>query len=90
MESTGVALVFLGAALFRAKTVDFNPEMGMLLKIYSDEWITVTAIKLTQSLCYQVNLQQVPGVFNVEKAKSLGICPGPLFKQLQLGNEVVL
>ena len=38
--------------------------------------------------CYICQLSSVPGKFLPQKAKALGVTPGPLFGQLKAGNAV--
>ena len=56
----------------------------------TDENITATEIPLFQTKCYDIHLCDVPGKFLVQKAKELNIPAGPLYRQLQDGNEVTL
>ena len=39
---------------------------------------------------YRVNEKDKPGIFDVKKAKSLDIAPGPIYSELQQGKKVVL
>ncbi len=42
------------------------------------------------TLAYRLVEKQRPGRFNLEKARELGIPPGPLYKRLQSGEEITL
>jgi len=39
---------------------------------------------------YRVSEKDKPGIFNIEKAKSMKIAPGPIYSELQKGKKVVL
>lgn len=45
--------------------------------------------KLPLAACYICRLTPVPGKFLPQKAKELGVTPGPLFGQLKAGNAVM-
>lgn len=57
---------------------------------YSDSFLRVTPIKLPSTVAYSVKLCDEPGKFDVQKAKALGLKPGPLFKKLTQGESVTL
>lgn len=54
--------------------------------IYSDDLITVTPIFTGQSMSFSVQCKDIPGRFLPEKAKKLGIKPGPNFSKLKKGE----
>jgi ribonuclease Z len=61
--------------------------------IYEDEEYTVSCGRLEHRVTafgYRVTEKDRPGQFNVEKAKELGIPPGPLYGQLKRGESVTL
>jgi ribonuclease Z len=61
--------------------------------IYEAEAYTVSALPLDHrvfAVGYRVEERPRPGVFNVEKARALGIPEGPLFGRLQSGQDVQL
>jgi ribonuclease Z len=61
--------------------------------VYETPYYTVTARQLDHrlfALGYRVDERPRPGRFNVEKARELGVPEGPLWGQLQAGEEVRL
>ena len=68
----------------------FKDSLPVLSRSFEDEFMSVSSIPLTQSLAFLIKLCDYPGKFMPDKAKSLGIPPGPLFKQLQSGQSVTL
>lgn len=55
---------------------------------FSDNNISVQNIYLSESVAYDVKLPDIPGKFLAEKAKELGLKPGPIFKDLSSGKTV--
>lgn len=55
---------------------------------FSDNNITVKNIYLSESVAYDVKLPDVPGKFLADKAKALGLSPGPIYKDLANGKTV--
>lgn len=65
-------------------------EAGIL---YEDEEFTVSCLPLKHKVTafgYRVSEKDKPGKFNLEKAKALGIPPGPIYGQLKRGEIVTL
>jgi len=68
-----------------------NPEETQV--VYEGEGYRVRSFPLNHSrVCVGYTLEETtrPGVFHPEKAKELGVPVGPLFAQLQAGQDVVL
>jgi len=57
---------------------------------YEDENIKAIPIKLSKTVCYDINIRDAEGTFDVKKAKELGIPSGPFFGQLKSGKSVTL
>lgn len=57
---------------------------------FSDDYLNVESIKLTSSVAFSIILPDLPGKFMPQKAKDLGVKPGPLFKQLKENIAVTL
>lgn len=55
---------------------------------FRDNNIFVRNIYLSESVAYEVKLPDIPGKFLAEKAKELGLKPGPIFKDLSNGKSV--
>ncbi len=63
------------------------------LPIFEDEEFIVTCIPLIHripSFAYRVDQKPKPGRFDIEKARSLKIPPGPIYAELQNGKKVQL
>jgi ribonuclease Z len=61
--------------------------------LLDDDDIRVRCTALTHrvpAFAYRVDRRPRPGRFDVEKAKELGIPPGPVYAQLKAGREVIL
>jgi ribonuclease Z len=61
--------------------------------VYESEKLTIGARPLDHrifALGYRVEEKMRPGRFNLERARELGVPAGPLYSQLQSGNEVTL
>ncbi|HVF91278.1 MAG TPA: ribonuclease Z [Blastocatellia bacterium] len=61
--------------------------------VYEGEAYRVSALPLDHRIFavgYRIEERPRPGVFNIEKARALGIPPGPLFGRLQSGHDVQL
>ena len=56
--------------------------------VYTDDLITVTPIKTGNSTSYYIQCAGSPGKFLPEKAKNLGIKPGPNFSKLKSGETL--
>jgi ribonuclease Z len=55
---------------------------------FSDENLTVVTHALHASNAYEVHLRAIPGRFQVERARQLGLPSGPLYRQLMDGKAV--
>ena len=72
----------------RVESVANNQEI-----LFEDSDLEVKTAPLKHripSFAYRVNQKTRPGRFNLEKAKSYGISPGPVYAALQRGEEVRL
>ncbi|OCA92681.1 ribonuclease Z [Pseudobacillus wudalianchiensis] len=61
--------------------------------VFEDDHLTVTARRLEhgiESYGYRLQEKDKPGVLLVEELKKDGIPPGPLYKEIKLGNTVTL
>ncbi|KMY54688.1 ribonuclease Z [Bacillus sp. FJAT-27231] len=61
--------------------------------VFEDDHLTVTARRLEhgiESYGYRIQEKDKPGVLLVEELKKDGIPPGPLYKEIKLGNTVTL
>ncbi len=61
--------------------------------VYESEKLTVTTRPLDHrifALGFRLEEKMKPGKFDVEKARELGIQPGPLYSQLQSGRSITL
>ena len=61
--------------------------------LLQDDDISVRCAPLTHRVpayAYRIDQQPRPGRFNVERARSLGIPPGPIYAQLKAGQDVTL
>lgn len=61
--------------------------------VYEDEEFTVSCLELKHRVPaygYRIAEKDRPGQFNVEKAKALGIPPGPIYGKLKNGETVTL
>jgi ribonuclease Z len=61
--------------------------------VYEDEELTVRCTPLTHRIpafAYRVDRKPRPGRFDVDKARELGIPPGPIYAQLKAGRSVTL
>ncbi|OHT09389.1 metallo-beta-lactamase superfamily protein [Tritrichomonas foetus] len=59
-----------------------------LIENFNDNNIIVTEHKLNDSLAFEVKLPDIPGKFLANKAKELGLKPGPIFKDLANGKTI--
>ena len=62
-------------------------------KLFENDHIEVSCANLKHRLPaygYRVNEKDKPGRFNIEKAKTLKIPPGPIYSKLQSGQKVTL
>ena len=62
-----------------------------------EDIVTIKGVEVTSqdhskpaNLCYICNLPERPGAFSVEKAKKLGLKPGPVVGRIKKGETVVL
>ena len=62
----------------------------IFIKNFSDQNITTNEIILFKSICYEVKLKDIPGKFLIQKAKDLGISPGPVYREFTSGKSVKL
>ena len=72
----------------RVRTYTVRPGL-----IYEDEEYAVSCLPLKHRITafgYRINEKDRPGRFNVEKAKALGISPGPIYGKLKQGEVVTL
>ena len=66
-------------------------ETGVL--VFEDEDLTVRCAPLhhrVPAYAYRVDQKPRPGRFDVERARALGIAPGPIYAQLKAGRTVTL
>ncbi|KAK8936191.1 hypothetical protein KSP39_PZI013536 [Platanthera zijinensis] len=82
-------------------TIVLNPQQGPIVLI-DDEVVRLSAITLRPNssrgtsmkpgdvaVVYVCELPEIKGKFDPEKAASLGLNPGPKYRELQLGNSVM-
>lgn len=61
--------------------------------VYEDDEFTVSCLKLKHRVTahgYRIAEKDKPGQFKVEKAKALGIPPGPIYGELKQGKTITL
>lgn len=61
--------------------------------LFSNHAFSFEAIKLEHGLTsfgFRIQEKDTPGSLNVEKLKSLGVTPGPIFKQVKEGKQITL
>ena len=68
----------------------FQVQKPILKKEYEDKQLYVKLYPLVNSVIYKVKLADELGRFLPEKAKKLGVKPGPDFKRINNGEEVHL
>jgi len=61
-----------------------------IVNSYFDDNITVKEHHLLVSIAYEVKMREIPGKFLVQKAKALGIPPGPVYREFTEGKSVTL
>jgi len=66
---------------------DLNP---LYVEAISDQFLTCNLIPLKESCLASIKLCDIPGKFQVQKARALGIPSGPLFKDLSAGKSITL
>ena len=67
-----------------------SDALPVMSRDFKDSFLDVRSFPLTASLAFMIQLCDCPGKFMPNKAKELGMTPGPLFKQLQSGQAVSL
>lgn len=74
---------------FNLKLIEIKNEIKVIE--YEKVFIYCLPIGLLQShICYIIETKVLPGKFDINKAKQLGVPIGPLCKQLQSGNSITL
>jgi ribonuclease Z len=74
-----------------AISTEFGDEVAVhVLPFSSSSSGSGSAKTDTTHLCYVVETPQMPGKFDVQRAKALGLKPGPLFGVLKAGKSVTL
>ena len=61
--------------------------------VYEDEFLRITCAPARHGIeayAYAVTERDLPGTFDVEKARGLGIAPGPIYGRLKAGETVTL
>ena len=61
--------------------------------LFENDKIKVNCARLKHKIPtygYRVNEKDKPGIFNIKKAESMKIAPGPIYSELQQGKKVVL
>ena len=77
---------------FPLEVREFGPMSDLTIVYEADEY-TVSAYPLDHrlfALGYRIAERPRPGRFNLERARELGVPEGPLFRRLQLGEDVRL
>lgn len=75
---------------FSYRSETHTVETGM---VFEDDEFTVTCLPLKhriQTFGYRVVERDRPGAFDVEKARAVGLAPGPLYGRLKQGERVTL
>ena len=80
----------LSFPLHFVKVENFASENKFL---FENEKLTVNCARLKHKIPaygYRVSEKDKPGIFDIKKAESLKIAPGPIYSELQQGKKVVL
>lgn len=80
----------LGECLLKTPLYEDQGQLPQICSSYEDSNLKIDSIQMSKSLSYIVQICEIPGKFLPNRAKELGIKPGPSFKILQSGQSITL